>query len=777
MNRTRNLLCLGCACWWLSATLMQGREPGESLTARRPVTVADTIEMTLWADRNYAAGSASTDRVGIFSPDGKQFVVVLQKGNLTSNTNEFSILLFDTKAPSEMAKPQILVTMSSSSNREGIKNVKWLGDNRTIVFLGENPGEVPQIYSLNIKSRRLTKLTNHPTAIVAYDISQTGDQIVFEAHPPFAKKIDTAEVRRNGLVITGGYPDDILTEDCRTDRADRSEQLYLQGPDGVASRVETADFLTDWEPLSMAPDGHSALVSVYLKNVPQEWAEYEDEILRPYLLEERKIGEYSNVRQYMLLDTNKKKLAPFIDAPLSARATGFAWVDDGQSVVISGTYLPLDVVDAGARKQRARLPFVVEVMLPNREYTPITDRPLAVRQWRGSAGTLTLQEPENESTASVRYRKFGSVWREIPQGESTTAAALPQVVLDEDLNTPPRLYFVDPERKQKVLLLDLNPQFRGLSFGRVTVFRWKTSDGHEMEGGLYLPRDYRPDLRYPLVIQTHGFDKDRFWIDGPFTSAFAAQPLAGKGIVVLQVGHPVEPGKHPSVTNTVEEGPREMAAYEGAIDELDRQGLIDRNRVGIIGFSRTAFRVGYTLTHSKYPFAAATLADGFEGGYVNYVLFQGADSVAVNGGLPSGSALAVWLKNSPGFNLDKVTAPIRVEEYAYGSVLGGWEWFSGLSFREKPVDLVWIPFGTHLLVKPWERLVSQQGNVDWFDYWLQGRSDPDPAKREQYRRWDAMRAQLRHTRERESGQSSKSVSGSQGAQISGAPAAHYSSDR
>ena len=489
----------------------------------------------------------------------------------------------------------------------------------------------------------------------------------------------------------------------------------------------------------MAPNGRFGLVSVYRKDVPQEWSEYEDEILRPYLLEDRKIGEYSSVPQYMLLDTNKKKLQPFIDAPLSSGATGFAWINDGQSLVISGTYLPLDVADPEARKERTRLPFVVEVLLPDREYLPITHRSLVVQQWRSSTGTLILQGPGREATASVGYHKLGSVWRETPQGELATGITMPEVILDEDLNHPPQLYFMDPGRKRKALLLDLNPQFRRLSLGRVTEFRWKATDGHAMVGGLYLPPDYRSGVRYPLVIQTHGFDKERFWIDGPFTSAFAAQPLAGKGIVVLQVGGSVESGKH---TNTTEEGPREMAAYEGAIDELDRRGLIDRNRVGMIGFSRTAFKVGYTLTHSKYHFAAATLADGFEGGYVNYVLFQGADSVWVNGGLPSGASLALWLKRSPGFNLDKIDAPIRIEEYAYGSLLGGWEWFSGLSFREKPVELIWIPFGTHLLVKPWERLVSQQGNVDWFDYWLQGRSDPDPAKREQYQRWEKMRAQL-----------------------------------
>jgi hypothetical protein len=34
-----------------------------------------------------------------------------------------------------------------------------------------------------------------------------------------------------------------------------------------------------------------------------------------------------------------------------------------------------------------------------------------------------------------------------------------------------------------------------------------------------------------------------------------------------------------------------------------------------------------------------------------------------------------------------------------------------------------------------ERLESQQGDVDWFRFWLQGYVDPDPSKRGQYRRW------------------------------------------
>jgi hypothetical protein len=182
-----------------------------------------------------------------------------------------------------------------------------------------------------------------------------------------------------------------------------------------------------------------------------------------------------------------------------------------------------------------------------------------------------------------------------------------------------------------------------------------------------------------------------------------------------------------------------MAAYEGAIEYLDGRGLIDRERVGIVGFSRTVYYLEYALTHSTYRFVAAYLADGVDGGYMNYLLFPDVDYELVNGGPPVGQTFGAWLKNSPGFNLDKVRTAVHLEYYGRGSFLAGWQWFSGLSLLHKPVEFIWLPYGAHILVRPWERLVSQQGSVDWFAFWLKGEERSDPTKVGQYFRWRELR--------------------------------------
>jgi hypothetical protein len=192
-----------------------------------------------------------------------------------------------------------------------------------------------------------------------------------------------------------------------------------------------------------------------------------------------------------------------------------------------------------------------------------------------------------------------------------------------------------------------------------------------------------------------------------------------------------------------------MAVYDRAIDFLDHKGLIDRDRIGITGFSRTYLYVTYTLAHSKHHFAAAAVADGADYSYFQYMLLSNFDQTLagvfdqLNGAPPFGKGLLKWFKVSPAFLMDKIETPLRIQTLGVSSLLIDWHWFSGLTTLGKPVEMIYISDGTHILEKPWDRMVSQQGNVDWFCFWLKGEEDPDPAKAEQYKRWHNLR-KLQH---------------------------------
>jgi len=711
-----------------------------------PVTVADSIRMTRLGDPLYTAGASSKGLVAQFSPDGKQFTVVLKKGNLEQNTVEYSLLLFKTAQAFQSPRPEILLTLASSSNRPAISAVNWLDDNQTIAFLGEHPGELQQLYTIRCSTKELKKLTNQPTNLVSYSTTARGDPVAFVAEP-LVGKVLTSETRREGVSISTQWLPDLIAGRYSADLW-LEPLLFLKRHDtATTKRLQSDGAIRN---LSLSPDGRYLVFESQVLNVPEDWSEYQDQMLEDRIHQKLPKGVPHEVYAYTLVDTATGKSQPLLDAPEGFWGSEFAWAPDSRSLVLAGTYLPLDITDAVERKARQSSTFVAEIRIPSREIVKFPQKDLKLLKWNKKTNKVLFEIGRIRTTegAKVAYRKTGSNWREV----ETTAADLSasnqlDVILEEDLNTSPKIVAIDPQTGRKALLLDLNPQFKQLNFGKVEAITWKATDGHEVQGGLYRPPDFVPGKRYPLVIQTHGFTPEKFWIDGPWPTAFAAQELAGKGFVVLQVGYAKNLEDDVKDTATPQEATRETAAYEGAIDYLDSIGLIDRNRVGITGFSRTCFYVKYTLTHSKYAFAAAVVADGIDAGYLQYMALANANAELalefekMNGGLPFADGMATWLRLSPSFGLEKVHTPLRIQAIQPTSVLGEWEWFAGLTRLGEPVDMVYLPEGTHILEKPWERLVSQQGDVDWFCFWLNGEEYPDPAKASQYARWRGLREQ------------------------------------
>jgi dipeptidyl aminopeptidase/acylaminoacyl peptidase len=658
---------------------------------QRRVVVADAIEMTRLEAPQYFSGRASTGLVAHFSPDGSRFVVLLRKGNLEHDSNDVSLVVFETAGVLRSPRPDVLLKMSSTSNRSAITAIRWLADNQTLVFLGENPKGTAQIYTVNIRTKLLQKLTDHPTSITSYDISSDGREILFAAEPSPAEKAEVNANKFTGNTITTSVLEEALLGELYGDN-----QLFLQMPEKQPVQIPITDRINYTGPISISPTGHYALIGVWARDVPSAWTGYRDKQIRAIAASHRK-GELSLLPRYLLLDVENLALSPLLDSPMPGLPK-FVWTPDGQTVILK-TYLPLDISDPSEREARSKDEMPVEVRLSTKELQKISSE-----EW-------------DREIASANQKQAGI-----------------DVTLDEDMNTPPRIYASDPKTKKKTLLLDLNPQFSQLNLGRVENLSWKATDGEQRSGGLYLPPDFESGKSYPLVIQTHGFNSARFSMDGlnEWSSAFAARMLTAKGFVVLQLG-----GIHLSGDSS--EGPTYMAAIEGAIDYLDQKGVIDRNRVGISGFSRTVYEVGYILTHSKHKFGAAILVDGITGGYLDYLAWGDDSEATLNGGPPFGGGLQLWLTNSPCFNLDKVGAPVRLVAHGTGSVMEMWEWYAGLRLQNKPVDFVEIPDGVHLLQKPGDRRIAMQGIVDWFSFWLRLEEDPDPAKANQYDRWRSLR--------------------------------------
>ena len=106
---------------------------------KQPVTVRDMVEMTKWGDHHYWMGANWDDtdpwRAAQFWPDGTQFAVVLRKGNISDNTNEFSLLVWATKTMFQSPAPDAVLKMTSSSNRDAIASLSCFRTVKRSLFL------------------------------------------------------------------------------------------------------------------------------------------------------------------------------------------------------------------------------------------------------------------------------------------------------------------------------------------------------------------------------------------------------------------------------------------------------------------------------------------------------------------------------------------------------------------------------------------------------------------------------------------------------------------
>ncbi len=749
-----------------------------TLAAGRPVgpTVKEVIEFTRIIQPLEHSDEELRSQV---SPDGEHAFIVTRNADVATDKNRFEILLLEVGrrvAAGQVGEPVRLFTLEArEDNYDGdppLREARWVG-NRTIVFRARVRDEPFQVYRLDLPTRRLTQLTFEPLGLVSFDVTADLARVVYVApvpNPPIAPGARSVVVGTNSFWSIHG-PNDLRTQLRRyrymvAEAGSREPARPLGGPFAESSGGGSSS-------VSISPDGRWALLPRFDSARQLAWGRQYPRIgeltskFGPSMATDP-LGYYSRPQAYVPRRLVAYRLSdgreqPVLDAPddstqSNQRRADRIWQPGGRSVVIAGTYLPRGPTE----KSVDGASHVVEYWPESGQWKDIG----VLRQ--PLMGTLPVVGKPGAFVAldGEERRRFergpDGTWREeaqgaVEEGDGRQASdgrrrGVWRLRVDEALNRPPDIVAVGPTG-ESVRLTRLNPQFSAETWGTMREFGWKDAKGRQWNGGLMVPADFDPAVKHALVIQTYGFSPKRFYRDGSntydgHTSGFAGRAFLRENILVLAMPTRAATGEPEDLherTNAFIDGVR------AAIDALVAQGSVDRDRIGIIGWSATGAQTLNLVTFTDTPIRAASMVDGDSNTLfsmtITYSVLDGIQlkKERLNEGGPFGATLNPWIRNDPSLHTDCIRAALRFE--AYGPhVHNNWDIYALLRRQYRPVEMIVFPEGAHALSRPSERMISLQGNVDWQRFWLKGErrselvlpNETAAALEEQYVRWTQM---------------------------------------
>lgn len=185
-------------------------------------------------------------------------------------------------------------------------------------------------------------------------------------------------------------------------------------------------------------------------------------------------------------------------------------------------------------------------------------------------------------------------------------------------SVPPQIYAADHlsgEIQNPVKLTNLNENLLQKSLGTSEVIEWTGAKGDTVQGILRYPPGYSPEIPFPLVVVIHGgptytdFDS---WRD---TWEFPYHLITDRGAITLSTNYHGSCNWGFEFAQSIESGhihDLPIEDFRKGIEYLSDKGIIDKDRIGVTGWSNGGILTLYWITQDptlKAAVAGAGYAD------------------------------------------------------------------------------------------------------------------------------------------------------------------------
>jgi len=703
--------------------------PNGSRPERR-LSAADVVRLAEFGIPDRLDWTANTEVPALLSPDGKSALVIIRRGDPSARAQVGTLLLIRLTDRGDRPTIKEIATLVSRTNDQPIALPKWMADNDTFYFAGKS-GDRTAIFRGSASAGNSAMVESAESEhLFWYDVSTNGEWLATISSKDNSVGAKDTPCDVDGCLITGTT----FTIGRSPAVAPRSVTIRHLVPGGMGRSVKWGIDAPGIGPCyaelsgGVSPDGAFGIRECKIEDPPLWWAKYDR--IDPKIGQRVMQRSTSYIHELFLTDFSTSNTVPLTGTPrLWAGYSKPIWIDGGRNLILAGAFeapkpeggiAEVAFTNAGILLVNPRSGQASRIATIDADWGAISEA-----KWIDSNQLLLVSFHRQDGDTTRCWHRAGNEWT---TSRCPADAPLMRFRVLQSLNQRPLFQFSFQGGPFRTLI-DPNKWLDDFDIGIVKPVSWTLPNGLKWTGHIYYPPNYQPGTRYPLVMLTGGVSSNSFSLVGPGRN-FEARPLAARGLMVLDVDVEVFDRSGREVWPLLRQG------FESAIDNLDSLGLIDPRRVGIQGWSGTGPAVGYFLTHSDRPIAAAALTETADYGwwfYLQYGASYGGSLDAVYGSAPFGSGKKAWLEDAPTFNLDRVGAPVLMWEA--GNSGGLWDWYAGLKRLNLPVEYWEVPDGVHDLVNVEQRIKMGGLLVDWYDYWLNGTGDVSVENR---RRWTVM---------------------------------------
>jgi dipeptidyl aminopeptidase/acylaminoacyl peptidase len=699
--------------------------------APRPMTFLDMREM-----RSVSAPTPS--------PDGQQMVYVLSSLDWTEAKSQTDLYLVSMR---EGVSSTRQMTFTKEKNES---SPRWARDGRAFFFLSnrEAPASAEnrnQLYVMRPDGGEAQRLTNTAEGVRDYDVSGDGQWLVYRTGKDHEEQlyrlptagIDTATAEQvtkhqTGVGTWRFSPDATRIYFLSPDSVDKDEKERREKKFTVNIRNMETPSSSLWalEMVGLATtkltDGTEYAATAFSVSDDGKWVGVRGQSLNRY---ERNITSEGLYADLYLLETatghierltdNFEVSESLLDFSPDSQWIAYTSADDTTRYTMSNVRVYLRAV--GDRGQ------------PFRKLGTSFDGNVGIGFWSEDGGTIYF----NEGIRATRQLMALDVKTGHVRQVTNEAAAL-SVARDDDSGallityadpqTPSTIFTVDEvanvaARASWRALTDANPQVRQLALGATEEITWTSTDGTRVGGVFVRPVGYRQGQRYPLIVAIHG---------GPaaadvltFNGGYGAQVYAGAGYAVLMPNYRGSTNyglKHKTdiVGNYFPPGYDDIMS---GVDHLIAQGVVDGDRMGVLGWSAGGHWSNWILTQTDRFKAISSGA-----GTSNWISMYAQSDVQRNRQFYLGDKLpyddfdAYW-NQSPLKYIRNAKTPTMIHVVEGDPRVPSpqsVELHMALTRIGVPTELFMYPGNTHGISDPRNQLVKSVSEMAWMDYYVRG---------------------------------------------------------